>query len=404
MPRARSVQSVIIIAVFLAALPRVAASIYTPSMPSLVGYFATTEAAVEFTFTAYIFGLAVGQLIYGPLSDAWGRRPVLLMGLATFALSSLLAAFSPTISALTLGRFLEAVAAASGGVLARAIIRDLMGPASTVRALAYVTMATTLSPAVGPLIGGQFEYYFGWQSSFYALAAGGALLTLASWAFLPETRDERHAAPPGLRGLSHGFVKLARSPAFLAYSFGGGFVMASNLVFFASAPFLLIKVLGISPRDYGLYSLASVIGFMAGNFIVTRVRDVTGTARMMLVGSIISLLGGVLMVAFVVSMELSVWSLIGPFTVVTLGGGIALPNAFAGSLNRYPEIAGTSSSLSGFIAMAMAALATGFLGLLHAASALPSTLLMMGLLGFAVLVAYANPERRAAREQDAPAL
>jgi DHA1 family bicyclomycin/chloramphenicol resistance-like MFS transporter len=372
-------------------------------MPSLVDYFATTETAVEFTFTAYIWGLAIGQLIYGPLSDHWGRRPVLLVGLAAFTVTSLLVAFSPTIGYLALGRFVQAVSAGAGGVLSRAIVRDLMGPERTVRAIAFVTMATTLSPAVGPLVGGQFEHYYGWSSIFLALTAGGLALMVWCALVLPETRPKFESAPPGVKGLAFGFVKLVRTPAFLAYSFNGGFQLACQLVFFGSAPFLLINLLGISPRDYGLYTVAGVVGFMSGNFIVTRNRDLTATARMALTGSLITLLGTGLMLTLVGLTDLTVWTLIGPFTIVTLGSGIALPNAVAGSLNRYPEIAGTSSSLSGFLGMATAAIATALLGLVHATSALPTALFMFVLSALAVMTAFLNPERRAtAQKESAP--
>jgi len=402
MRQERSAALIIIIAVFLAALPRITASIYTPSMPSLVGYFGTSEAAVQWTFSSYIIGLAMGQIIYGPLSDTWGRRPVILAGLFLFTLTSTIISFAPTIYLLGFGRFVEAISAASGGVLARAIVRDLMGPASTVRAIAYVTMATTLSPAVGPLVGGQLEYHFGWQANFLALGAAGLVLTLVCFFMLPETRRAEHAAPPGIKGMMYGFVKLLRAPAFLAYSGSGGLLLSMQLVFYGSAPFLLIKLLDVSPRDYGFYTVTGVAGFMTGNFIVTRARDVTDTARMTLIGSIIAFIGAFMMMALAGLFELSVWGLIGPFTIAALGSGISMPNAMAGSLNRYPEIAGTSSSLSGFIGMVLAAGATASLGLLNATSGLPATILMSLLAAAAVVVSYLNPERRRTKEESAP--
>ena len=398
----RSAAFIIIIAVFLAALPRITASIYTPSMPSLVGYFGTSEAAVQWTFSSYIIGLALGQIIYGPLSDAWGRRPVILAGLFFFTLTSSIIAFAPSIFLLGLGRFVEAISAASGGVLARAIVRDLMGPASTVRAIAYVTMATTLSPAVGPLVGGQLEHHFGWQANFLALGAAGFALALVCFFMLPETRRPEHAAPSGIKGMMYGFVKLLRAPAFLAYSFSGGFLLSMQLVFYGSAPFLFIKLLDISPRDYGFYTVTGVAGFMIGNFIVTRTRDLTDTARMVLIGSIVAFTGAFMMMVLTGLFGLSVWGLIGPFTLATMGSGIAMPNAMAGSLNRYPEIAGTSSSLSGFIGMILAAGSTASLGLLLASSGLPATILMTILAAIALVVAFINPERRRAKEESAP--
>ncbi|MEX1147722.1 MAG: multidrug effflux MFS transporter [Sphingomonadales bacterium] len=388
--------SIVAIAVLIAALPRITASIYTPSMPSMVDHFNTTHGMVEFTFTAYIVGLAAGQLVYGPLSDLWGRRPVLLAGLAIFAACSLLAAFVPTIEYMAVGRFVQAFSAAAGGVLARAMIRDLMGPERTVRAIAYVTMATTLSPAVGPLVGGQFEYYFGWQSIFLALSAAGAILIAVCWFLLPETRPPSGASSPvGLRALGYGFFRLARSRPFLAYSFAGGMLLASQLVFFARTPFLFIETLGITPRDFGLYSIAGVIGFMAGNFIVTRRRGVGDTARMVLTGSVIACAGTTIMLIMAAAIDLTVWSMILPFVIVTLGGGIAMPNAFAGCLNRHPEIAGTSSSLSGFINMTVSAAATAALGLVPGSPAVSLAVMMLGLTIGSVLVAWSNPERHA---------
>lgn len=376
MPSLRPAYLTILIVTLLAALPRITASIYTPSMPSLMDYFHTGTAAVKLTFTTYIFGLALGHLAYGPLSDRFGRRPILIAGLSLFSLMSLACAFAPSITALAAGRFLQACSAAAGGVLSRAIVRDLFGPDRTAKAFAYVAMATTLSPALGPIIGGELQHLGGWQTVFITLAVLGLLLLVIAARALPETRPISELTPTSLADFRRAFATLFRSRSFMGYSLNSAFLLSALLCFFGSAPFILIDGLGLAPRHYGYYTSIGVVGYITGNFIATRLPGHQHIERFVRAGSVVALLGSLLMLLLVLTHPQNVFSIIAPFVLMSMGAGIALPSGFAGSTNRYPQIAGTSSALAGFMNMSVSTLATLVMARFSAQSPLPLAIMM----------------------------
>lgn len=379
MPAAPSLKTTIATVTLLAAVPRLAASLYTPSMPSLTAEFGASMGQVKLTFTAYIAGLAIGQILYGPISDSVGRKPVLLIGLTLFSLLSLACMFAPSIEWLAVGRFLQACCAAAGGVLSRAIVRDLFGPERTARAFAFVAMATTLSPALGPLLGGQLQDIGGWQTAFGMLAVVGLALLIWVTLRLPETRPRLAGSPAGVKDITHAFGRLLRSPPFVAYTLSGAGHVSAVLCFFASAPFLLIDVVGITPSAYGYYSCVGVAGYFIGNFLATRASNRSQIDPTIRIGAGIAVIGSAAMLILALLAPISVMSIMLPFAVLSCGSGMALPNCLAGSTNRYPQIAGTSSALSSFLQMAASAAATMLLALTGNHSAVPLALFLLAL-------------------------
>lgn len=388
MQRIPSLPTTIAMITALAAVPRLAASLYTPSMPSLMAAFDASMGDVKITFSAYIAGLAVGQILYGPISDSVGRRPVVLFGLSLFALFSFAGMFVPTIESLAVARFLQACCAGAGGVLSRAIVRDLFGPDRTARAFAFVAMATTTAPAVGPLIGGLIQEMADWRGVF--LCQGLLGLVLLAWVALglPETRPQLAATPTKPREMMQAFGFLLRSPPFMAYTLAGGAITASILGFFAAAPFLLIMEGGLTPSAYGLWSFLGVAGYFLGNYLATKVSNQQQIDPMVRAGGAVALLGSLIFLALSLTMPTSVWTVMAPFAIASCGCGMALPNCMAGSTNRYPHIAGTSSALSGFLQLAMATLATALLSLAETPDV--AVALSMVMLAFATLALLAG--------------
>ncbi len=376
-PTQVNIAQTIVLITCLAALPRITASIYTPSMPSLVDFFSTDMKHVKLSFTIYIAGLAIGQLIYGPLSDHFGRRPVLLSGLGIFTISCLLSALSPTIEWLIVARFFQATAAAAGGVIGRAIVRDLFGPDRTARALAYIAMATTLSPALGPIIGGNFEIIWGWKSTFIFMSVIGAVLLVATNQRFAETRPEREPTPWRIGDILKGFASLLRSRLFMSYAVISSSTLSIGLVFYASAPFIFIDILGISPSLYGYLIIVNVVSYILGSFMTTRLSHNINGDRLIMLGTILTAIGTGLMAAFAYADYLNIYVILGPIGLLSFAAGISMPNSMAGALNRYPQIAGTSSALSGFINMAMASAATFLLSYFEISSARPMATAML---------------------------
>ncbi|TVR98641.1 MAG: Bcr/CflA family efflux MFS transporter [Rhodospirillales bacterium] len=362
----------------LVALGQISTSIYIPSMPSLVLVFDTTSAAVSWTLSSFLLGFAVGQLVYGPLSDRFGRRPVLLAGLALYVAASVACVYVTTIEGLVVGRLLQGMTACAGPVLGRAVIRDIYGAERSAEVFAYVGVAMAVSPAVAPIIGGYLQTWFGWRATFWFLAAVGFLLLVLVLRHLAETNSYRRAGTLRLAGLGSAYVTLLRSPRFNGYVLAVAFVFAGLMAFTAGAPFVFIDVLGVSPQGFGMLLAFNVAGFLAGSIAAGRLTRRFGLDRLLLVGVGTSLVGGLAMVAFGLAGIVSVAVIVGPGAVFSLGMGIVLPNGMAGAMAPYPTIAGAASAVLGFVQMLVSTLAVLLTGAFTPVSQLPMAAVIAG--------------------------
>jgi len=248
----------------LVALGQISNSVYIPSMPALVLAFDTDMARVNLTFTVFLAGFAVSQIVYGPLSDRFGRRRVLLGGLVLYFVASVGCAVSSTIEALIAARFAQAVGACAGPVMAYAIVRDVYERERAARVLAYIGVAFAISPAIMPIIGGYLQAWFGWRANFLFLSAVAGSVLLAVWLMLGETiaQPDPRATRPGQ--IARTFVMLLRSREFLGYMLSVAFIFAGLMAYTASSAFLFIDTLGLSPERFGILAVFNVVGFLAG--------------------------------------------------------------------------------------------------------------------------------------------
>jgi MFS transporter, DHA1 family, multidrug resistance protein len=365
-------------------------SIYTPVMPLIGSDLGTGADNVKYTLTTYMLGFAIGQLFYGPLSDRFGRRPIVLIGVAVFTATSIGCAFASSIEGLIGLRILQGLGAASGAVLGRALLRDAYEAKEMSLVMSWIALAMNVSPAIAPSIGGFLGQEFGWRATFWFVAGFGALLLVAMALALGETnrfRSERI----DLAVLSRGSGEMLRNRRFLGYVLTLGFAFAINFGMLAGTPFILQDKLGFSPREFGLIVLLSVSGFTAGNFannrLVGRVPPI----------SILRLAGWFHVTALLIMAALSLggvatwWAIVGPHMVLSFGSGMIGPNASAGAVSLYPRLAGTASSWVGLTQMGMGALGTIVVALLTAAGsryiAMP---LVIGLLPFAIATVLAS--------------
>jgi len=365
-------------------------SIYTPVMPLIGCDLATGADAVKLTLTTYMVGFAIGQLFYGPLSDRFGRRPMVLFGVAFFTLMSVGCAFATSIGGLIGLRVLQGLGAASGAVLGRALLRDAYSAKEMPLVMSWIALAMNVSPALAPSIGGFLGQQFGWRATFWFVGGFGALLLLAVALLLGETNRFR-SARLDLGSLTRGSGDMLRNRRFLAYVLTLGFAFAINFGMLAGTPFILQDKLGFSPREFGLIVLLSVSGFTAGNFANNR-----------LVGrvypdTLLRLAGWFHVAALVVMGVLSVcgvqtwWAIVVPHMVLSFGSGMIGPNASAGAVSLYPRLAGTASSWVGLAQMGMGALGTIVVAALTVMGgryiAMP---LVVGLLPFAIATVLAS--------------
>ncbi len=378
----------------LVAYGPISTDLYLPSLPAMQQAFATDIAAVQLTLTAFVWGFAVAQLVYGPLSDRFGRRPVLLGGLVVYLVASLGCLAATTIEGLVAGRFLQAFGACAGPVIGRAMVRDLYGPVDSGRMLAYMGTAMALIPAAAPLLGGVLEVAFGWRANFVALAVFGGMVLGLTWFALPESHFERDAdATRPLRVLRN-FASLLRHRAFLASTLAVSASFAGLFAFISGSPFVLIEVLGLPPERFGLGFLVAVVGFMGGSFLSGRLLSRFGTARLVTTGCALCLVGGVGMLVPAANDVVTLAAVLVPCWFYFTGAGLAIPVGFAAALAPFPRMAGAASSLLGFVQMGLGGVAGMAVGHFHDGTAWPMALVMALGGGCALLACVAWREPR----------
>lgn len=345
----------------MSALGPMALNIFLPSMPGLAQQFGVEYGTVQLTLTLYLVGLSLAQLVYGPLSDRHGRRPVLLWGMALFLVGSLICTFAPSIEALMLGRMLQAIGGCAGLVLGRAIVRDLYDRDRSAAMIGYVTMAMTLAPMLAPALGGYLDIWLGWRSSFAFCSIAGAVVTLWVALVLPETLAPGGGGE-GFSGLLRGYRDLLRSPAFCGYAFQTAFTSGMFFAFIAGAPFVVVTVLGLPPSSYGLWFVVVSAGYLAGNFLTGRFSVRFGVDRMIAAGATIALLGIAAQAIIGWLGLLSLPAIFLPMAVVALSNGLTLPNGIAGAVSINPRAAGAAAGLSGALQMLTGAAAAVLVG------------------------------------------
>jgi MFS transporter, DHA1 family, multidrug resistance protein len=318
-----------------------------PTLPILARVFDRGPAEVQLVLTLYFLGIAAGQLIYGPVSDRFGRRPVLLAGLCLFLAGTALCGFAPSLPVLIAGRIAQALGACSGLVLGRAIIRDVYDRDASARGIAIVMMAMTLVPAVSPAIGAYVAQWFGWRAMFALHALFGIGVLAWTRARLAETLPGK--VPLNLPEIGRSYRTLLGSLAVMCFALCTAFTSASWFTFIASAPYLLSETLHQPPSTYGVMIVFPMAAYIFGNALAARFARRMGSNAMILLGVGVSLASGLAMGAWCIYPGLSVWTLFVPMAASSMGNGLSQPSAMASGLSVYPQIAGTASGFIGFL-------------------------------------------------------
>ncbi len=375
----------------LTALGPFSVDMYLASMPDIGRSLSASPAAVQLTLSIYLVGYAVGQLVYGPLSDRFGRRPVLLVALAGYCVASLACALAPTIELLLLARGLQALGSSGSIVIARAVVRDLYEGARAGRELALMGAIFSLAPVIAPAVGGLLQSGFGWRSNFVVLTLIGVSASLAVFVMLPETLRARSAEPPSVRAIIAGYREILGHRAFLAYlgllsiSFGGVFAWIS------ASPFVLQELYGLTPFWFGFAFAAASAGFLTGSILATRLGMRLGIDRTIGVGAACVAVGGLGSVAAVAFSPSAVPLLIA-ISLYACGMGLLQPQTIAGALMPFPHKAGAASSLVGVAQMSAAAVVGVGVGHALGTSAWPLAL-PCAVFGVLTLVIWAATRR-----------
>jgi DHA1 family bicyclomycin/chloramphenicol resistance-like MFS transporter len=349
----------------LAACGPLSIDMYLPSLPSIAKAFVTSDAAAQATLTTFMCGFSLGMLVYGPLSDAWGRRPVLLGGVLMYLLATVACAFSTDIDTLMIARFIQALGAGAASVLARAIARDAHTPAQAARVLSMVALVTACGPLLAPLIGGQLLLLGSWRFIFVVLGCFGAACTVAVIFKVPETWPLERRHPSALRDSFSAYGKLLADPVAWGHVLCGGMAFAAMFAYITATPFVYIDYFHIPAQHYGMFFGVNVIGIMGGNYLNTRLVARLGPVPIISVAACLSCAASVLVFLACLTGIGGLWSIVVSLFLVVAVVGVLSANCTTHLMLRYPNNAGAAAALFGAMQLAMGALASIAVGWFH---------------------------------------
>lgn len=352
-----------------------AMQILLPALPVIKDSFAVSTDVAQLTLSLSMLAIAIGTLTYGPLSDKYGRKPVMLIGLSITLIGSIFCLLANTITTLIIGRFIQAFGGAVGLVLARAIVRDVYGAEQAARVIATLVMVMVVIPMMSPALGGELMHRFGWHSVFVVIAFLSFTIMLLMGKSLPETLEE--PVPfEGVRAMLGTFGKLLGSRVFCGYAFCVTFVSVVFFSFISAAPEIMVSVLNRPPTEYGYYFIMVPAGFMIGNYVARHFGHSMGMDRMIGLGASIALAGITLAVFLQLVGFHQPIALFAPISLAIFGNGISLPNAQAAAINEFPRFAGSASGLTGFLQMAFSAVAAQVVAMIFNGTIYPLLTLM----------------------------
>jgi MFS transporter, DHA1 family, multidrug resistance protein len=355
----------------LSAFGPLTTDMYLPSLPDIARLLDASTAQGQLTISSYLIGFAVGQIIYGPVSDRHGRKPVLLAAIALYCAASLACALSTSIEMLIAARAVQALGGSGGIVLARAIVRDLYSGDRAGRELAVIGAVMALAPVLAPIAGGALQTGFGWRSVFFTLVAAGLAGAGIVWWLLPETLTQRTAEPISLSSIAASYRAVGRDPAYLAYVGLATMSFAGLFAWISGASFVLQDLYGLTPFAFGFAFAVGSVGYMTGSLLSAHLTRWLGLDRIIGIGGVVIAAGGLGIIAAVALGFASAASLVLPMAIYLAGMGMVLPQSFAGAMTPFPERAGAASSLLGFIQQSVAAVFGAIVGVLLGQSAWP---------------------------------
>ncbi|WP_297198318.1 Bcr/CflA family multidrug efflux MFS transporter [uncultured Pluralibacter sp.] len=393
--RQRSSLAIVVILGLLAMLMPLSIDMYLPALPVIATQFGVAAGSAQMTLSTYILGFALGQLLYGPMADSLGRKPVILGGTLIFAAAAVACALSQTIDMLIAMRFLHGLAAAAAGVVINALMRDIYPKEEFSRMMSFVMLVTTIAPLVAPIVGGAVLVWFSWHALFWILAAAALLVSLMIFFLIDETLPPERRQPFRLRTTLGNFASLFRHKRVLSYMLASGFSFAGMFSFLSAGPFVYIELNHVSPQHFGYYFALNIAFLFIMTMINSRFVRRVGALNMFRIGLWIQFAVAAWMVVCAL-LDVGFWSLV--IGIAAFVGCVSMisSNAMAVILDEFPHMAGTASSLAGTFRFGIGAIIGALLSLATFSSAWPMLLSIALCASCSVLFClYASRPRKA---------
>ena len=371
--------------------------LYLPALPAIAEGLAATPEAVQASITVFLAGFAVGMLFYGPISDRLGRRPVMLTGIALFALASLACLLAASVEQLVAARLAQALGGGAASVLARAVVRDVYAPTEAIRNLSLMAMVTAIAPLLAPLLGSGLLAVFGWRGTFGAVLLWGVLSFAVVWRQLPETLPPARRGQLPLAAAFAAYGRLALDPYAVGLLLAGGMSFAAMFAYITGSPFYFIELHGWAPASYSLLFASNALGIFAANFINSRLVRQRGAASLAGIGCAAALIGGVVL-AGASEWPQAGWAVMPALFVVVSMTGLLGANCVGLLMTRYPQNAGAAAALFGSAQFGFGMWASAAVGYFHDGSGRPMAWVILAttlasMLGYLI---YRAAARRAA--------
>ncbi|WP_273822283.1 multidrug effflux MFS transporter [Pseudomonas asplenii] len=359
----------------LSAFAPLAIDFYLPGFPAMAVAFGTDEKHIQLTLAVYFFGLSIGQLVYGPLADRFGRRGPLLVGVGLFTVASLACAFAPSLEWLIAARFLQALGGCAGSVISRAVVSDQCDAVGSAKVFSQLMLVTGLAPILAPMLGGVLVNLYGWQSIFIVLTLFSALSALAVALGLPESLPAGQPRQP-LSGALRQYGRLLSDRVFFGHALTGGIAIAGMFAYIAGSPFVFIKLYGVPAEHYGWLFGSNAAGFILMAQVNARLLGKLGPALLLSRAVWAYVLAGLVLLGIGTLRPTQLWPLLIPLFICIASLGCIVPNAAACAMRGQGARAGSASAMLGCLQFSVAAGAASLVGLLHDGSATPMALVI----------------------------
>lgn len=367
---------------------------YLPSFPAIGKEFGASAAQIQLTLSGYMIGFTLGQLGYGPLSDRFGRKYVLLSGISIYVVMTLLCATANDTETLTIYRFFQAIGGGAGTVLSRAIIRDRYDGTQMAKVMSLMLTIILFAPMIAPVIGGYVLIWFGWRAIFWTLAVCGVLAICVVLFGIKESLPPERRSKPGFRPLLRGYAAVLTHREAIGYILTGGITFGALFAFLSGAPFVFIEFYGVAPQHLGYIFTLNVLGVMAGGWLNSKLVMTEGVFQMLTVGVWLLFAGAVVLFVLIATDVWGMWGVILGIVFFTLPLNLINANAAAGALEFFPDNAGTASAVVGAVRYGFGAISGVCVGLLYDGTAMPMGWVILGCSALSVVFLLTLLRRR----------